>query len=423
MMRKVLTSRRVRRSDIARFLDGEQQRALAGLSKALQGKKVVHANATAKGGGVAEMLQSFVPYLNAYGLRGQWYAIRAEEAGKRFFFVTDKMRYALHGQATEISEAEWRLYESVNRRIAADLDEIDCDVLVIHDWQLLFSALHFQKRKPQIYVSHPDTSAASQPLWKRLAPAMEAFRFVMFSNKAFVRDSIAQEKVKIIAPVIDPLALKQKIVSPAAARQYLARFGIPETGSLIVQVSRFDPMKNPWGVIEAFMLVRKKYPQCHLALVGLEEASDNPAARELYEGIKAAVGQDSHISLFFDADAIKNIAEFTMMAQNAADVIVQNSTREGFGLVVTEAMWKKKPVVGGPAEGIKRQIQNGKNGYIAKNSRELARHIDYLLSHGAERKRIGKAARESVRKNFLMPRLLLDHLMVYNKVIGDNGNA
>lgn len=419
MIARVPIYNRVKAHDVLSFVSSKQKHEFKKLAVNLQGKKVVHVNATAKGGGPAEILQSFIPYLRAVGILAEWYAIVPEKAGKQFFVVTDKMRYALHGKPTRIPLAEWKLYEQVNEQIAADLDKIDCDILVIHDWQLLFSALYLKKHKPQIYVSHPDTSVAYQKVWGKMLPVMELFQIVVFSNKDFVHRGLSKRKTRVIAPVIDPFALKQKIVVSTKARQYLSRFGISATGPLILQVSRFDIMKNPLGVVEAFRRIEGTYPKARLALVGLEEATDNPAAEKLYKKVKTKVGKNPRISLFFDPKTIggaQNIAEFTMMAQNAADVIVQNSQKEGFGLTLTEAMWKEKAVIGGPALGMKMQIAHGKNGYIAKNSKELAKYIDYFLSHPGEGKKLGKAAKESVRKNFLMPRLVLDHLKMYKKV-------
>ena len=163
--------------------------------------------------------------------------------------------------------------------------------------------------------------------------------------------------------------------------------------------------------------MQESHADVYLALVGIEEAQDNPDSKKVYEEVKGMVGDNPHISLFFSAKGIPHIAEFTMMAQNAADIVVQNSIKEGFGLTVTEAMWKEKPVVGGPASGVRLQITHGKNGFIAENTKDLAMYMDFLLSHPKERARVGKAAKESVRKRFLMPRFVLDHLKVYKELI------
>ena len=179
-----------------------------------------------------------------------------------------------------------------------------------------------------------------------------------------------------------------------------------------MQVSRFDVWKNPLGVVNAFAIVQKKYPEARLVMLGFNEASDNPLSAGVYNKVAALAKKNKGIFLFFNPMKL-DVLKFTAMAQNAADVVVQNSVKEGFGLTVAEAMWKGKAVVGGPASGIQRQISNGKNGFIARGPEELAKKIIFLLGHSESRKKIGKAARQSVLKKFLFPRFVLDHLKLY----------
>ena len=170
------------------------------------------------------------------------------------------------------------------------------------------------------------------------------------------------------------------------------------------------------GIIQAFRIVQNTYPNAQLVLVGFNTAKDNPAAKIVYKDIAAVAGKSRDIFLFFNPKG-KNVLEFTVMAQNGADIIVQNSIKEGFGLVVTEAMWKRQAVIGGPALGIRKQIRNGKNGFIVKSPEEMAQKIIFLLSHPVERKRMGNAARKTVFGSFLFPRLVLDHLKLYQSCL------
>ena len=170
------------------------------------------------------------------------------------------------------------------------------------------------------------------------------------------------------------------------------------------------------GVIQSFRIVQNTYPNAQLALVGFNTAKDNPAADMVYKDIASVAGKSRDIFLFFDPKG-KDVLEFTVMAQNAADVIVQNSIKEGFGLVVTEAMWKRQAVIGGPASGIRKQVRNGKNGFIVKSPEEMAQKIIFLLSHPAKRKLMGGLARKTVLENFLFPRLVLDHLKLYRSCL------
>ncbi|MCH7604842.1 glycosyltransferase [Patescibacteria group bacterium] len=417
MIKKVQVIENIKAQDFLRYATPLQRKQIHSLAKQLKGKKILHINATAVGGGVAEILQSFISWLNSLDIEAAWYAIDPLKVEPAYFVFTKRLHNALQGARIKFSKKDWEMYENVNRKIAASLNKIDYDVLIIHDPQPL-AVIHFlEKKKPTAVVIHIDTSASFSPVWRKIALFIGQYDQVVFSNKDFVHKSLPFSKLNIFPPAIDPISLKQTIVSSKKARAYLTAYGIPSKGLLVVQVSRFDVWKNPIGVVEAFRLIKDRHPGGSLALVGLKEAKDDPEGEIVYKKVKTAVGKDPQIFLFFEPQGIKSIAEFTMMAQNAADVIIQNSVKEGFGLVITEAMWKAKPVIGGSASGVRRQITNGKNGYIVKNSKELARRLDYLLSHPGKRKTIGRAAKQSVAENFLMTRLLRDHLQLYKKLL------
>ena len=382
------------------------------LSARLRGKRVVHVNATSVGGGVAEMLRSFVPYFRSLGVQCDWYCINPK-AGTAFFTVTNKIHNALQGAPIAITKKEWGEYERVSKLLLRELEGIDCDVLAINDPQPLLAGFLSKKTKRKIYINHIDTSKPFPPVWRRLSPLMKAYDELVFSNRDFINSTLSQKKLHVFTPAIDPLAPKQRVVSKAKARNYLEKQGkIPAKRPLIVQVSRFDVWKNPLGVVQAFRMAQQAYPSAVLALVGFREAKDNPAAEVVFRDAAAIAGTAKDIFLFFSPKG-KSILDFTVMAQNGADVIVQNSIREGFGLTVTEAMWKRQPVIGGPASGIRRQIVHGQNGFIAKNDYELAKRITFLLGNPKERRLMGERARQTVSDKFLMPRLISDHLQLY----------
>lgn len=418
-LEKVLLDKQIRKVDFLRFLSKRQKSELLKRASYLQGKRVAHISATAVGGGVAEILQSLIPYLRALRIKSDWYAINPK-IGKSFFSVTNKLHDAMQGAAVKISGAEWKEYERTSKHIAAELDKIDCDILAINDPQPLLAGCCSHLNKRRIYFNHIDTSAVSKPVWKKLSPCISSYHRIVFSNRDFVNEDLSRRKVKIFTPAIDPLAPKQKIVPKKEARLYLKKHGgIPADCVLIVQVSRFDVWKNPLGVIQAFRIVQKTYPEAQLVLVGFNTAKDNPDSVMVYNDIAAIAGNSRDIHLFFDPRG-KDVIEFTVMAQNAADIVVQNSIKEGFGLVVAEAMWKRKVVIGGPAAGIRRQIQNGKNGFIVKTPEDLAKNIILLLRHPKKRRLLGEKARKTVMKNFLFPRLVLDHLKLYQSCLKRN---
>ncbi len=415
-LKKVILPQQVRQADFLRFMSARQKKELLKQAFYLRGKRVVHINAVADGGGVAEILTSLIPYLRSLGVESDWYFINPN-AGKKFFEITNKIHNALQGAPVKINGQEWAEYERVGRLIASELDKIDCDVLATNDPQPLLAGHYAHLTKHKIYFSHIDTSSVFEPVWKKFLPAVASYHRIVFSNRDFVNGNLPGRKIKIFTPAIDPLAPKQKIVSQKEARLYLKKHGaIAQNCPLIAQISRFDIWKNPMGVIQSFRIVQNAYPNAQLVLVGFNSAKDNPAAAVIYKDIAAIAGKSRDISLFFHPKG-KDVLAFTVMAQNAADVIIQNSTKEGFGLVVAEAMWKRQAVIGGPASGIRKQIQNGKNGFIVKTPEELAQKITFLLSNPKKKKLLGEAARKTVFEKFLFPRLVLDHLKLYRSCL------
>ena len=411
-LKKVILKKHIHAADFLHFLSAKQKKEMLELAHVLKGKRVAHVNATQKGGGVAEILKSLIPYLRSLGLQSDWYYFNPM-LDKKFFYITNKIHNALQGSTIKIKREEWAEYERVSKSVAMELDTIDCDILVIHDPQPLLAGAYCKLNKKKIFFSHIDTSEASDATWKKLYPMINSYDRVVFSNRNFVRNHFSKDNIKVFTPAIDPLSPKQQIVSKKEARLYLKNHArIAQDASLIVQVSRFDEWKNPMGVIEAFNIVKNTYQKALLMLVGFKEASDNPLAQKYYENIMAVARNSPGIHIFFNPKG-KNIMEFTTMAQNAADIVVQNSIKEGFGLTVSEAMWKNNPVIGGPASGIRKQIKNGKNGFIVKNPGELAQKIIFLLSHSQKKKNMGKEAKKTVQKKFLFPRLILDHLKLY----------
>jgi len=415
-LKKVVLREPVKPADFLKFLSARKKKELLKQVSYLRGKRVVHINAVADGGGVAEILTSLIPYLRSLGVENDWYFINPD-VGKNFFEITNKIHNALQGAPVKISDQEWTKYKRVSRRVAAELDKIDCDILAVNDPQLLLAGHYARLNKHKIYFSHIDTSSVFKPVWKKLLPAVVSYHRIVFSNRDFVNGDLPSRKVKIFTPAIDPLAPKQKIISKKDARLYLKKHGgVPKNCPLVAQISRFDIWKNPMGVIQSFRIVQNTYPGAQLVLVGFNTAKDNPAASVVYKDIAAVTGKSRNIFLFFNPKG-KDVLEFTVMAQSGADVVVQNSTKEGFGLVVTEAMWKRQPVLGGPASGIRKQIRNGKNGFIVKSPEEMAQRIIFLLSHPAKRNLMGNSARKTVLKNFLFPRLVLDHLKLYRSCL------
>lgn len=415
VLEKVNISTKIEADDFLHFLSDEAREKLLVRAAYLKGKKIVHVSATAKGGGVAEILQSLVPYLRSLGVSCEWYAIRSGE--QSFFKITNAIHDALQGAPIAFETEAWAEYERVNDAIARELAEIECNLLAINDPQPLLAGARASTSAHKIYFSHIDTSTPHERTWQRLFEPVSSYDRIVFSNALYANARLSEKKVRVFTPAIDPLSPKQGVVPKDEARRYLERYGhVPSISPLIVQVSRFDAWKNPLDVIRAFSTVRTTVPEALLALVGFNDASDNPTSLSVYQEARKLTESVPNVYLFFDI-ADLSVPTFTMMAQNAADIVVQNSTREGFGLTVAEAMWKCKPVVGGPGEGIRTQITDGENGFIVQNRDELVKRLVFLLGHPEERQRLGRAAHETVCKKFLFPRLLNDHVTLYQECL------
>ncbi len=400
------------KTDFLKFSSYKEKKELNKLSSDLKSKKIIHINATAKGGGVAEILNSLIPYSQAMGVDMQWYVINPK-IGAKFFEITNKFFHGLQGKKINVSEAEWREYEKKSQIMAREIDKLKADILVINDSQPLLAGF-LAKNSTKVFYSHVDSSFPDKNLWKKFLPFIKNYKKIVFSHKEFVsKEKSLQKKTVIFPPAINPLALKQKKIAKKTARKYLNEKGnIPIYFPLVVQVSRFDAWKNPIGLIEAFIKLQKKHKNAQLALVGFNIAKDNPAAELAYINTKLAAKGNKNIHLFYHPKS-NDVEEFSMMAQNGADIVVQNSYREGFGLTVSEALWKKKAVIGGPASGIKEQIKHNKNGLIANNSTELLNYLHKLIENKQKSIKLGSEGKKTVKKKFLLNRLLLDHFKLY----------
>lgn len=305
-LEKVILSKQIRRADFLRFLTARQKKELLRQASYLRGKRVVHVNAVADGGGVAEILTSLIPHLRSLGIESDWYFINPD-VDKNFFEITNKIHNALQGAPVRINNREWADYEQVSRRIAAEMDKIDCDVLAINDPQILLAGHYAHLNKHKIYFSHIDTSSVFKPVWKKLFPAITLYHRIVFSNRDFINGDLPSRKIKIFTPAIDPLAPKQKIVPQKEARLYLEKHGgVPKNCPLVAQISRFDIWKNPLGVIQSFRIIQNTYPEAQLALVGFNTSKDNPAAEVIYKDIAAVAGKSRDIFLFFDPKRKEN---------------------------------------------------------------------------------------------------------------------
>lgn len=385
------------------------------LSRDLEGVKVNMINATPRGGGVVEILRSLVPLLCDVGLKANWYTIPARED---FFEVTKKMHNALQGAEYAFPYSARRRYLYHMAHTARLMLDMGADIWVIHDPQPAGVIAYLPHFHPAISRIHIDLTSPNPEVWQFLYGFLAGYDRVVVSAKAFVKPEIRSRAV-VFPPAIDPLTLKNEPLPLLRAKQIVKSLGIDPDRPLMTQVSRFDPWKDPLGVILAYRIAKKKIPKLQLALAGIMLAQDDPEAVRIYKKVKKAAQKDRDIYLFADRGMLGSLAvdTFVNAIQVASDVIVQNSFREGFGLVVAEAMWKGKAVIGGKAAGIRIQIHDGENGFLAETPREMARYTVRLIEDGALREAIGNKAKESVARNFLMPRLLRDYLKLFQGIL------
>ncbi|MDQ7029207.1 MAG: glycosyltransferase [Ardenticatenia bacterium] len=386
---------------------------LYALAEPLRGARVVHVNATAYGGGVAEILQSLVPLMRDVGLDAHWHVI---EGSDEFFNVTKAMHNGLQGMDVPFDQGQQAVWVRYNRLNAAHFSG-PYDFIVVHDPQPA-GLRHFTGGRPGrhwLWRCHIDTSTPTPAFWKFLVPYLSEYEAGIFTMREYVGPGLRFSHLAIIAPTIDPLSPKNRPMSAEEARRIVARFGVDTERPLMLQVSRFDPWKDPLGVIDAYRLVKARVPELQLALVG-SMASDDPEGWYFYDRTLRHAGEDFDIYVLHNYHGVGN--EEVNAFQTVADVVVQKSVREGFGLVVTEALWKGKPVVGGRAGGIPLQVIDGQTGFLVESVETCADRVLHLFQHPEERARMGGRGREHVRRHFLITRLLEDYLRLFRRLEG-----
>ncbi|RXE56235.1 glycosyl transferase family 1 [Methanoculleus taiwanensis] len=377
----------------------------------LQGKRVLHVNSTYQSGGVAEMILSLVPLMNDVGIETEWKIITGHSD---FFTITKNFHNALQGQRIAFSDREKSVYVTTNQEFSTVL-KIDHDLVVIHDPQPLPLINFYEKKQPWIWRCHIDLSRPDHDLWKFLQDYVELYDGMIISHEDYRRASLAKEQ-RIIRPAIDPLSEKNRDLSEEEIDGLLERYGVPIDKPLITQISRFDKWKDPVGVLEVFKIVREKV-DCRLVLCG-SMAPDDPEGWMIYRQVEEAAGD-----LIESGDLILLTAEDHLLVnalQRVSVVVLQKSLKEGFGLTVTEALWKGRPVIAGRVGGIPLQIQDGETGYLVDPTdiHECADRVLRILEDPKLGERMGAAGKEYVRQNFLITRLLTNYLDMLTSELG-----
>ena len=384
--------------DYAPLIGDEAVERILHKAHRLRDLRVLHLSSTFYGGGVAEMLSSATLLARSLGIKADW---RLIQGSPDFFNVTKKIHNALQGAEINLTDLKKEVYEEIVVQNALRM-ELDYDFVIIHDPQPLPMIMHHRRTCPWIWRCHVDLSHPNPAVWEYLLPFINEYNAVILSLPEYAQP-IAPPQA-FIMPAINPFSLKNGELDEAAIHDRFEHYGIPVDKPIVAQVSRFDRWKDPEGVIQAFHLAAREI-DARLVLLG-NVATDDPEGQEVFESLLKH--KDDVIILTAEDSALVNAL------QRHAAVVMQKSLREGFGLTVTEAMWKGAAVIGGRCGGITHQIEDGANGFLVSSVEEAAARIVQLLKDSALRERLGHEARETVRQRFLMSRLIEQHLDFLN---------
>lgn len=381
------------------------------LAVRVKGARVLELSSTATGGGVAELLSSLVPLGRDLGIDIDWRVVTGDS---EFFNITKQLHNGMQGQDVTITSEQADEYLAHNEQTARQIGN-HWDVVVVHDPQpAAVRSFIPQSDAHWVWRCHIDSSAPCPAAWEFLRPYVEKHDRAVFTLEEFIPPDIGVPTATML-PAIDPLNSKNRPLPMYLARQTVGDLGVNVERPLMVQVSRFDPWKDPLGVLEAWRIARDEFPDLQLALVGAM-AADDPEGWSIYETIENEIRDERNVFLFTDQIGVNG---FEVNAfQHVADVVVQKSIREGFGLVVSEALWKGAAVVAGRAGGIPTQLRDGESGFLAGDTADFAARITELLRRQDIAREFGAAGIADVREKFLMPRLARDQLRMLCEILG-----
>jgi trehalose synthase len=390
------------------LLGSEEANKLQDKAKNLKGKEILHVNATKFGGGVAEILYNMVPLMKELEINAQWEIFTAPD---NFFEISKKMHNALQGNMEiRFTEEEISNYTTQAKSTYEQIQP-KADFIIIHDPQPC-PVIEFAEREKDkwIWRCHIDTSNPNPQAWNLISKYLPLYDALIFTKKEYAKEKI-QKPIFQIPPSIDPFSDKNKLLEEETAKKIVEKF-VPLDLPLITQVSRFDPWKDPLGVIDVYRKVNKEIP-IRLALIG-SLAHDDPEGIEWLEKVKNYAGEDAKIHILSNLDNVGNLEVNAF--QHVSNIILQKSIREGFGLTVTEALWKKTPVIGGNVGGIKLQIQNGINGYLVDTINEAVERSLYLLKNPEIAKKMGQKGYEKVKNEFLLIKHVENYLDLFTSI-------
>lgn len=386
----------------SRYIGEEAVQRIKDRAAPLEDAHVIHVNSTYYGGGVSQLLSSLTLLMNSVGIRTGWRVIHGPP---EFFSVTKKIHNALQGAEINLTERKKEIYEQVvyENAIVNHLDMATIDAVFIHDPQPLPLVGCYKKKCPWVWRCHIDLSTPNREVWNYIEPFVEKYDAAIFTLPQYAKGFKVPQL--FFMPAIDPFTTTNKDLPDAEIQERLDYYHIPSDLPIVTQVSRFDPWKDPEGVIKASNIARKDVPFTLVFLGNV--AMDDPEGQEIFESLLKYQNERTIILVAEDSALVNAL-------QRRSAVVLQKSIREGFGLTVAEAMWKGTPVIGGNVGGIRHQIDDGINGFLVNSPEEAAEKIVFMLRNRELRAEMGANAREKVRKNFLMTRLLEQYLELLN---------
>jgi len=401
----------VRIEDYTPIVGSTEIDSIRELAEHVKGAKVVHINATPFGGGVAEILNCIVPLAKSVGIDAIWQTMKGETD---FFLTTKKIHNALQGDnAVELTEDMMRVYRGTNRSNASQLD-LDGEVVVIHDPQPL-PLIEGGRDGKWVWRCHIDTSSPNKKVWSLINGYIKKYDAVIFSLERYVPRDLSKMRVLIDYPTIDPLSAKNAPLSTGEIQKVLDRYDVDPDRPIVGQVARFDPWKNPLGAIDVYRRVKEKIPNLQLLMIGSFANDDLDGVEWHKKAVKYAGGdRDVHILTNLDGVLHKEVNAF----QRSLSVALQLSIREGFGLTVTEALWKGVPVVGTKAGGITLQVIDGVTGYLVESLEKAAESAELLIRRPWLARELGHAGIQHVRLNFLITKGLKNYLRMHIELVG-----
>jgi len=393
------------------IIDDKLYDEIVSLAKDLRGVRVLHINSTATRGGIPEILGSEVPLLKDLGIKADWQIF---DMPTDVYAITKYLHNGLQGSTKKLDSKGWKRYEKFNKELAKYIKPDDWDVIFVHDSQpaAVLSHMKNKGKAKWLWRCHVDLTKPGPDYQKRFINYLQDYDGAIFHAPEYGLAGHKPANLLISAAAIDPLSPKNKLMSKTEARKILRSFGIDTKRPIVTQLSRFDPWKDMPGAVTAWQIAKQKVPGLQLIIVGMVSSNDAQGQAILDKVRRLTKGQPD-VHLFINDISGRGTKAFFV----ASDVMLQKSIREGFSLIVSEALWSSTPVIGGNVGGIRLQIVNGKNGYMVNNVKELAERIVKIIQDPQMAKKMGKFGHEYVKQNFLLPRLLRDELRFMRKLL------